>query len=203
MSKFITNSILLLSLLIFSSAYAQDELLFLNGRIIKGVLLEKTNFEFTFKTVKGKQIVIDKYRLFSYSQKEKETIVYENDTLLGNFLSVKDMTYFVYGERDAQYYYKPVFSNSLGTVFGIGAGYQMHNENSFIYIGAPLVYTLGTLIFPTRVQQKRLTDDQYVKEDEYLRGYERIARSKRTQGALKTSILGMGIGFLISFIANK
>ena len=205
MSKFLKNSILVLIVIlaISPSAYAQDELLFLNGKVIKGELVEKTNFEFTFKTIKGKEVVIDKYRIFSYTQKKKETIVYEYDTLSGNFLKVKDMMLFVYGERDAQYTYKPIVSNVIGGAFGVAAGYQMHNESSFFYVGAPLAYTLGTLLFPTKVKKKRLTDDQYVKEDEYLRGYERIARSKRTQGALKSSILGMGVGFLISFIANK
>jgi hypothetical protein len=185
------------------NTFAQDELLFLNGKIIEGELIEKTNFEFTFKTIKEKQVVIDKYRIFSYTEKAKETIVYEYDTLSGNFLKVDDMTYFVYGERAAQYTYKPVVSNSLGLVFGALAGYEMHNESSFFFIGAPLAYTIGTLIFPTKVQQKRLTNDLYVNEDEYLRGYERVARSKRTQGALKSSILGLGVGFLVSFIANK
>ena len=203
MKKVFKYSVLLMVLLLSVRSYAQDELLFLNGKIIKGEMVEKTNFEFTFKTEKGKQFVIDKYRVFSYSQKQQETIVYQYDTLMGNFLSEKDMTHFVYGERDAQYTYRPIFSNTLAFVFGAFAGYEMHDQSSFIFIGAPLAYTIGTLIFPTRVQQKRLTDNQYLKEDEYLRGYERVARSKRTQGSLKTGILGLGVGFLISFIANK
>ena len=64
---------------------AQDEILFLNGKTIKGTLIEKTNYEFTFKTEKDKQYVLDKYRIFSYTQNNKETIVYEYDTLSGNF----------------------------------------------------------------------------------------------------------------------
>lgn len=205
MIRFFKNSILVLIVILATCSFvsAQDEMLFLNGKIIKGEIVEKTNFEFTFTTEKGKQFVLDKYRIFSYTQKGKETIVYEYDTLSGNFLKVEDMTLFVYGERDAQYTYKPVFSNSLGFAFGVASGYAMHNQSSFFFIGAPLAYTVGTLIFPTKVQKKRLTDDQYLKEDEYLRGYERVARSKRTQGSLKTGILGMGVGFLISFIANK
>jgi hypothetical protein len=203
MVKNLNSSILVIAILFSLNTYAQDELLFLNGKIMKGELVEKTNFEFTFKTTKGKQIVIDKYRIFSYTQKAKETIVYAYDTLAGNFLKVEEMTSFVYGERAAQYTYKPVFSSSVGLVFGVAAGYEMHQQSSFFFIGAPLAYTIGTLIFPTRVQQKRLTDNLCVGEDEYLRGYERVARSKRTQGALKSSILGLGVGFLASFIASK
>jgi hypothetical protein len=203
MINYLRNNILLLILLVALSTQAQDEILFLNGKVIKGNLIEKTNYEFTFKTDKNKQFVIDKYRIFSFTQNNKETIVYKFDTLSGNFLKVEDMKYFVYGERDAHITYKPHFSNVLGFAIGGAAGYFMHKEDAFLYITVPLVYTIGTLVFPTRVRQHKIKDVQFIKEDEYLRGYERIARSKRTQGALKTSIVGMGVGFLISFIANK
>ena len=181
---------------------AQDEILFLNGKTIKGTLIEKTNYEFTLKTEKDKQYVLDKYRIFSYTQNNKETIVYEYDTLSGNFLKVEDMKLFVYGERDAHISYQPTFSNIVGVGVGGVAGYFMHKESSFFFITTPLVYTVGTLLFPTKVKKKRLQDHQYLKEDEYLRGHERIARSKRTQNALKSSIIGMGIGFVVSLIAN-
>lgn len=197
------NTILILILLLSVSVHAQDELLFLNGKIFKGKLIEKTNYEFTFKTEKDKQFVIDKYRIFSYTQNNKKTIVYEYDTLAGNFLKVEDMKLFVYGEHDAQYTFKPLFSNTLGLGIGGVAGYFMKKDEAFLYITTPLIYTVGTLLFPTKVHQKRLKSVEYLKEDEYLRGYERIARSKRTQGALKSSIIGMGAGFLIGFIVNK
>lgn len=189
--------------LISVATQAQDEILFLNGKIIKGTLLEKTNYEFTFKTEKDKEHVLDKYRIFSYTQNNKENIVYEYDTLSGNFLTVEDMKLFVYGERDAQYSFKPVFTNCVGLGIGATAGYFMHKESSFILIATPLVYTVTTLLFPTKVHKRRLQDHQYIKNDEYLRGHERIARSKRTQSALKSSVVGMGVGFIISLIANK
>ena len=112
------------------------------------------------------------------------------------------MRLFVYGERDAHQTYHSKFSNVLGFAVGGAAGYFMHKDQAFIYVAAPLVYTSVTLFFPTNVKQKRLTDLQYLKEDEYLRGHERIARSKRTQNALKSSVIGMGAGFLISFLVN-
>jgi len=68
--------------------------------------------------------------------------------------------------------------------------------------GQILIYTVSTLIFPTRVHERKLKDTRYIHNDEYLRGYERIARGRRTQAALKSSIVGMGIGFLVSLIVN-
>ena len=184
------------------SANGQDKLLFLNGKELSGSLIEKTNYEFTFKGKNDKQFIVDKYRVFSYSQNNKESIVYEFDTLSGNFLKVQDMKMFVYGERDAHKTFKPHLFNTLGFIAGGAAGFLMQKESAFVYITVPLVFTMGTLIFPTKVKQKKLTDTRYLKEDEYLRGYERIARSKRTQSALKTSLIGMGVGFLIGVIAN-
>ena len=181
----------------------QDEILFLNGKTLKGTLIEKTNYEFTFKDKKERQFMIDKYRVFSYTQNNKESVVYEFDTLSGNFLKVEDMKMFVYGERDAYKTFKPRVSNVLGLAIGAAGGYLMHKDESFIYVATPLIYTPITLLFPTKVKQKKLTEVKYLKEDEYLRGYERVARSKRTQGALKSSLIGMGVGFLISVIVNS
>jgi hypothetical protein len=197
--------ILFIAACIFSALglSAQDKLLFLNGKQFEGKLIEKTNYEFTFKTDKEKQYIIDKYRLFSYTQNNKETIVYEFDTLSGNFLKVKDMQLFVYGERDAHKSYSSTFVNITGLAFGGVAGYLMNRDQSFVYVPAPLAFTVLTLPFGTRVRQNKIKDLQYLKEDEYLRGYERIARSKRTQNALKSSLVGMAAGFIIGAVTNS
>jgi hypothetical protein len=198
-----TKTLLLIIICLLAiNVKAQDKILFLNGKSLEGTLLDKTNYEFTFKDQKEKEFVIDKYRVFSYTQNNKESLVYEFDTLSGNFLKVEDMKMFVYGERDAYETYKPQITNYTGLAVGAAAGFMMQKDQSFIYIPTPLIYTALTLLLPTKVNQSKLKDTKYLKEDEYLRGYERVARAKRTQGALKTSLVGMGIGFLIGVIAN-
>lgn len=202
------NSILKITILlsiILTGFYAEaqnDEILFLNGKKLKGSLLDKTKYEFTFKDEKDKQFLIDKYRVFSYKQNNKETIVYEYDTLSGNFLKVEDMKMFVFGERDAYKSFKPKFANYAALGIGAASGFMMQKDQSFVYIPIPLVYTAVTLMFPTKVNKKLLTETKYIKEDEYLRGYERIARSKRTQSVLKNSVIGMAAGFLIGLAVN-
>jgi hypothetical protein len=196
--------LILLTFYLFSfNVNGQDKILFLNGKTMEGSLLEKTNYEFTFKDKTDKQFIIDKYRVFSYFDGNKESIVYEFDTLSGNFLKVEDMKMFVYGERDAHQTFKPRATNIGGLIFGGAVGFMMQNDQSFLYIPAPLFYTAFTLLFPTKVNQKNLKDTKYLNEDEYLRGYERVARSKRTRGALKTSFVGMAAGFLIGLAVNK
>lgn len=202
MRNFFNYNCLVLLFFCVNFAYAQDKLLFLNGKDLKGEILNVTNYEITFKDLKNKEIIIDNYRVFSYHKDNKETLTYKYDTLEGNFLKEQDMRMFVYGERDAFKSYHSRFSNALGFAAGGVAGYFMHKDQAFIYAGAPLVYTTLTLPFPTRVKHKRLTDLQYLKDDEYLRGHERVARSKRTQNALLSSVIGMGSGFLISILVN-
>lgn len=182
--------------------FCQDEILFLNGKVLKGDLLEKTKYEFTFKDEKEREFIIDKYRVFSFKEKGNESIVYEYDTLSGNFLKVEDMKMFVYGERDAHASFKPHTANLFALGIGAAAGFMMQKDQSFVYLPVPLVYTTVTLLFPTKVNQKRLKDTQYIKEDEYLRGYERIARSKRTQTVLRNSVIGMATGFIVGLIVN-
>lgn len=183
-------------------SFGQDEILFLNGKVLKGDLLEKTKYEFTFKDEKERQFIIDKYRVFSFTENGKESIVYEYDTLSGNFLKVNDMKMFVYGERDAHASFKPKAANLFALGIGAAAGFMMQKDQSFVYLPIPLVYTSVTLLFPTKVNSKRLKDTQYIKEDEYLRGYERIARSKRTQSVLRNSVVGMAAGFVIGLVVN-
>jgi|TARA_R110000782_G_scaffold267159_1_gene362279 hypothetical protein len=191
-----------LLLFIAGSVSAQDELLFLNGKQLEGKILEYNKYQLTFQTKKDKELTIENYRLFSFSKDSKDTILYKYDTLEGNFLSEKDMQLFVYGGRDAHLTYSSKFSNKLGFVVGAGAGYFMHYDQSFIFVATPLVYALGTLVFPTRVKQRKIKDLQYIKEDEYLRGHERVARAKRTQNALVSTLIGLGVGFTASLIAN-
>lgn len=202
MNKLKSIAVLLLLLFIVASASAQDELLFLNGKQLEGKILEYNKYQLTFQTKKQKELSIENYRLYSFSKDNKDTILYRYDTLEGNFLSEKDMQLFVYGERDAHLTYSSRFSNILGFAVGTGAGYFMHYDQSFVYVATPLVYTLGTLIFPTRVKQRKIKDLQYIKEDEYLRGHERVARAKRTQNALVSTLIGLGVGFTASLIAN-
>lgn len=202
MTKKLHILLLILTCSIAINSFAQDKILFLNGKILEGNILDQTAFKFAFKNKKEKEFDIDKYRVFSYTKGNKESVVYEFDTLTGNFLSVDDMKMFVYGERDAHETYNPIVSNIVGLGVGVAGGYLMHSESSFAYIAAPLVYMPITLLFSTRVNQKKLKDTKYLKEDEYLRGHERVARAKRTQGALKSSVAGMVAGYIISAIVN-
>ena len=183
---------------------AQDKLLFLNGKILAGKILNQTDYEFSFQDTKNKQYNIDKYRIFSFTKNETEHLIYKYDTLAGNFLKLDDMKLYVYGERDAHFTYNSHFVSAVGLVLGGASGYLMHKDQNFLYIATPFAYTTLTLPFGTKVkQQNSIKNKDFLKKDEYLRGYDRVARSKRTTNALKSSFVGMGVGFIISVILKN
>ena len=196
--------IFILITLVSFNVNAQDKLLFLNGKILDGQILEQTDYEFSFQDKKNKQYNIDKYRVFSFTKNNAETVVYKYDTLAGNFLQVEDMKLFVYGERDAHLTYNTHFVSAVGLAVGGAMGYFMHKDKSFLYIATPFVYTALTLPFGTNIKkQDQIKNKDFLKEDEYLRGYDRVARSKRTTNALKSSFVGMAAGFIVSVIVNN
>ena len=200
------KNILVAATILFAviNVHAQDKLLFLNGKILDGKILEQTDYEFSFQDKKNKQYNIDKYRVFSFTKNNSETIVYKYDTLAGNFLQVSDMTFYVYGERDAHLTYNSHFTSAVGLAAGGAMGYFMHKDQSFLYIATPFVYTALTLPFGTSIKkQDQIKNKDFLKEDEYLRGYDRVARSKRTTNALKSSFVGMAAGFIVSVIVNN
>jgi len=130
--------------------------------------------------------------------------VYRFDSLTEKCLTTNEMKFYVYGERDAHITYKSDFSSILGLAIGAASGYYMHKDKSFVYIATPFVYTALTLPFGTHIkQQDKIKNKDFLKEDQYLRGYDRISKAKRTTNALKNTTIGMGIGLIISFIVNK
>ncbi|MDG1477793.1 MAG: hypothetical protein P8Q14_11645, partial [Vicingaceae bacterium] len=138
------------------------------------------------------------------TKNNSETVVYKYDTLAGNFLQVEDMKLFVYGERDAHLTYNSHFVSAVGLAVGGATGYFMHKDQSFLYIATPFIYTSLTLPFGTSIKkQDQIKNKDFLKEDEYLRGYDRVARSKRTTNALKSSFVGMAAGFIVSVIVNN
>ena len=190
-------------LLVAAKFNAQDKLLFLNGKLLEGKILNQTAVEFSFQDKKNKQYSIDKYRVFSYTKNEKERVVYKFDTLSENFLSEIDMRHFVYGEKDAHQTYRSNLVNIVGAAVGGTAGYFMHKDQSFFYAATPFLYTIITLPFGTKIHhQNNIKHQNLFKEDEYLRGYDKVARSKRTTNALKFSFIGVAAGYVIGALTH-
>jgi hypothetical protein len=78
---------------------------------------------------------------------------------------------------------------------------MIHDKN-FVFIATPLIYTIGNLFFATRVRKNSVRNIQYIKNDDYLAGYDRVARGKRVNNALKYSLGGMVLGIVAGLVTN-
>jgi hypothetical protein len=80
----------------------------------------------------------------------------------------------------------------LGVIAGAGAGFFA--IESLILFGAPLVYTTGNIFPYIIIDRKTVRDEKLLEQETYVQGYERVARSKKIQNALKSSTVGLAIG---------
>lgn len=205
--------IALLVVTISINALAQDKVQLMNGRVLRGKLGTEYDdyFDFSYykKGGKVKLMELTKYRMFSYTNSSgEETILYKQDTLMGNFFTKNEMKMFVYGERDA-------FSNYKSTgwfVTGLGLGFTsvildtydfapnggfFKITPSIVPIAVPFVVTIGAGIFKPKVRKEYAADVSFLGSEHYIEGFQKIAKVKKLKNALLGSVIGVGTGFLV------
>lgn len=183
--------------------YAQDKILLLTGKEISGKVLTETEYELKYEYLRKKELreqLIEKYRVFSYTRNGEEVVVYKQDSGMGNYLTEEDMKYFIYGERDADLGYKPTASVIGGVIVGGAAGAYMGYDGGIILIATPFVYTAFQLLPKIKVNTNKISNKGYLIKENYLYGYERVARSRKVQRSLLSSVIGFGLGFAVSSV---
>ncbi len=146
----------------------QDTINLMNGKtlVVKDLMFEDPKLIFSGiynqKKVKLKQGTIEFYRTFSVTDaKGVETVLYRQDSALGEYRSETEMRYFVYGEQHAHTHYKPMWAAGIAggvslaislfdtynpkqviTVLGdtIPSG-MLRSEPSIIHVLVPFVVT--------------------------------------------------------------
>lgn len=184
---------------------AQDTIVLLTGHIIPCKVYQENENVITCEFVKKgreEKLIIDTYRVFSIKfANGQEKVFYEQDTTKGNWFTVDEMRYFIYGEQDAMKGYKSPMTTVLGLIAGGGAGFFA--LESLILFGAPLVYTAGNLIPYIIIDRKTVRNEKLLEQETYVQGYERVARSKKIQNALKSSAAGLAIGIGAYFLVKE
>jgi hypothetical protein len=186
----------------------KDKILFMNGREEISTVLDtnSSNVQYLMPELKrDREASIDKYRIFSITYGSGEEVVfYQQDSAAGNEMTVAEMRSFVYGERDALKGYKAPLAFWGGVVSGVAGGFA----SPFIGLGvlAPVVPGIYTGINGSRfitVSKKNVSDENYLKNDMFLRGYERTARSIRVNNALIGGAIGLVAGFGTAFFLTR
>lgn len=166
-------------------------------------------------------------RLFSYIDNGAETVCYVENEFTGDFLPVESVRRATLGSYDARQTLKPrfVFWSSLAIGIGISLLDTYYTQNAYDnfvaingvppinaqvgFFGAkptlmpvlvPMILS-GTWAIPSfRIKPHQLLQKNLYGDENYYRGFHRIARQKRVLAALKGSAIGIGLGFASYFI---
>jgi hypothetical protein len=168
----------------------KDTLVLLNGDVVFCSVIDTTNGVTSIVNPKNpkKNIIIENDRIFSIKNEKGESIMYVYDTVIGNEFTIDEMRYFILGERDADKNYKAHGTMALGVLIGTLSGFT----GSFLSPIPPFAFTALCGLPKVKIKPETVSNPDFLKQDPYLMGYERVARKKRKL----QSLIGGGIGLV-------
>jgi hypothetical protein len=178
-------------------ANIKDTVLLMNGDKLAGAVIDTIyhKIKVTFVTKKGKEktVLIDDELVFSVLFRNgREKIIYEQDTINGNYFGVEETRMFILGERDAEKYYHSPLGTVSSVVVGVASGYFA--SISFLAAIPPFAYS-GILLIPKiKIKYKTVSTPEYLNYDTYVMGYEKVARRKKLFRSLIGGIAGLTAG---------
>ncbi len=192
----------ILSILGYLQVSGQDTLLLLNGKSLGGAInAESATYillEVPRNNGKTKVLSYDRDLIYSFRKSGQDSIVYQQDPLLGYDLSQVEMRSFMYGQNDARNGH-PMLFNQLGG-FALGLSTTLVLDGGALPFLTPIAYSLGMQIPVVRVEKSAISDRESALSPYYLEGYNATARSKKfVQGFLSTMagvVVGSGIVLL-------
>ena len=207
----------LVLLFIFSAAFeaaAQDKVLLMSGKVLRGKVKKEHegyyDFSYYKKGGKVKEIELTKFRVFSLTDsKGTEDIIYKQDSLLGSFYSKNEMKMQVYGQRDAYSAYQSTPLFVAGFAFGFSAvlfdTYEFSGPNAGFFqrspsiapIIVPVVLTIGSGFLKTKIKREYASDVTYLNNEFYIEGFQKVAKTKRVKSTFFGSVIGVASGFLL------
>jgi hypothetical protein len=120
---------------------------------------------------------------------------YSQDTLKGNYFTRDEMLYYIYGERDARKGFK-----APGALIGAGVvGLVSGGLGLFFAPVFPYGYMALTGVPKVRIRHKTISNPNYIEQDAYILGYERVSRSRRRIKALIGGTIGLAAGYGLYF----
>jgi len=226
------NTILFLLLFLFANVtLAQDKLLLTNGHVERGKLLADSNGVYQFQIYKNggktKLISFEEYRVFSkYDIQGNEKVVYQQDSAIGNFLTVNEMRMYIYGQRDANQNFNAGPHFMLSYVAGLSfsifdtysfSGYDylcpnglttthvssgpFHSEPTVSQILIPFVFAVGSTLIKSKIKKEHVSDIAYLSNEQYIEGFKKVKKFNKLRNVFIGSIAGVATG-LIGYYAS-
>ena len=193
MKKIFFISVLIIFLFSIKS-FSQVTIQLTNGRTYEGKVIKINDSTLVYEYMKKRifrKNEVDIDRVFSIKFADgNELIVYKQDSALGNDYSVQEMRYFILGEQDAYKNYNATMTAIVGVPIGIAGGYFA----PFVSFATPFVYAGVNLIPKIKIKKKTVPNEDYLKHETYIVGYERVARFKKIKNSIWSSITGVALG---------
>jgi hypothetical protein len=219
-SKSIFSILLILSCLSGICQNNPDKINLMNGQTIEGTIIDTTDGKVLVKAQlksKTKEYMFDHYRVYSIEKKDlPEFIFYKRDTTIGNYLTQNEMKFYFLGEKDARKNYNPIGVKVTSALFAFGISlvdtYRKDSLNPSFMNGffksepglaslvAPFAITALASFPAVQISINKVSNKNYLNEQSYVDGFEKVGRSKKVFGALKFSLIGGAAGILSYFI---
>lgn len=120
---------------------------------------------------------------------------YTQDTMKGNYFTREEMKYYMYGERDARKGFK-----APGALIGAGVvGLVSGGLGIFFAPIFPYGYMALSGVTKVRIRHSTISNPNYIDQDAYILGYERVSRSRRRIKALIGGTIGLAAGYGLYF----
>jgi hypothetical protein len=196
--------IIFLTIIVFlatKNSYSQNTINLLDGKQITAskIYEDTSNMMLRYDIRKdsvNKKRSVDRLEIYSIVYPDKtEKIFYRQDSAIGYPMSIKQMSNFILGEREARKYYKA----PLVTIGGILLGGVAANYIQFWSLLEPVAYGTGIAIFGPRIKTSKNISADLVADKHFIRGYREYATKKK----VKNAILGSAVGIVLLGIASE
>ncbi len=170
----------------------RDTILLLNGNVVISSIVDTANGVTTFIDPKNekKNTYVDNDRIFSIKNNTGERFIYKYDTLIGNEFTTEEMRYFIKGEQDGYKSFNSPAAFWGNFIVGAGAG----ATGFFLCPIVPFVFTTLVGIPKIEIKKETVSDIEYLKQNPYVLGYQRVAKKKRKLKSLIGGGFGLGLG---------
>lgn len=207
MKKSVIVVVLLCLITSLNQLVAQDTLLLMNGHLVSCKIVADTGTVFQFEMMKRngkiKSREVHKSEVFSVKKSgQAEQVLYAQDAMLGDDLTIEEMKFYIAGETDARNNYNalPVFIVGLAAC---GAIAYIGGDGYITAFAPPVIYILVQLIGRVKVQEGSMSNPNYEQNDMYAYGYGPVARSRKFIRATEGGFAGSALGVTLYFLLNK
>lgn len=197
--KFQLPALMILFVLTISDTFGQGTMLYLNGKQ-KRFATAEIKGDFIVYKPEGDQTEgvkkLEKFDVFSLQfDNGNETVIYQPDTAYGDptVLQVRD---YIKGEQLADSIYKKPLNFIGGVAFGAAGALWSFFYGPII----PIAYATGISFVTPKIPQEQL--EREVRSEDFIAGYERKARNKKTKNALLGGAISFGLTTGVILLVN-